>query len=394
MTLIHLVSEQTLQNLLPTLALRPKAILQIRSADRRFAGTPRHLEEACRKAELPKLKFLPIETVPSESPSIEETETLLNNIRARHADASWGLNLTGGTKLMSIGAYRFAEYQRLPSLYTDTQNRRAFVDASTGTWDSSLPNLMETVKKLTVPMVMAAQGKDFRDQMISPELLHFGARAWELRMRHPAPISQWTAAIRDSVPRKNHRVIRSPSDLQNFLARPLPVAETPAASDYLDAGVEAGLLRVDLSGRAFLNAEPKKPSIERVCNLLDGGWLELAVAYFAQTGARFGDVHWSVEPMASGEPADFGETDLVMLDREALRLSIVSCKSTMRDVSTLEHLASWRDRARSLGGSHAATHVCVSRVDNQDQSGSLHRLGDAMGIRIHIGQEIPAFFLA
>lgn len=46
MNLVHLVSEQTLQNLIPLLALRPSTVIQIRSSDVRFGSAAENLKRA------------------------------------------------------------------------------------------------------------------------------------------------------------------------------------------------------------------------------------------------------------------------------------------------------------------------------------------------------------
>jgi len=46
MTLLHLVSEQTMQNLLPLLALKPKTVVQVRSRDDRFHQAAENLKRA------------------------------------------------------------------------------------------------------------------------------------------------------------------------------------------------------------------------------------------------------------------------------------------------------------------------------------------------------------
>ncbi|MCC6882631.1 MAG: DUF1887 family protein, partial [Verrucomicrobiales bacterium] len=385
---------QTLQNLLPTLALRPAAILQVRSSSPRFDQTAEHLKAGCLVAGLTDMKFLPVATIPNESPTIGETETALDEIIGQYPEFRFALNVTGGTKLMSIGAYRFAERHRLAALYTDTLNSRSFVDVGTGLW-TGMPSLAETVDKLTVPVVMAAQGKSIREDSISEKLLLFGRRAWELRSHNQAAIQAWTGSIRAGLPRdESGRIAKQASKLREFLQQPLPSPQSEAAENYLDAAAEAGLINVDLTGRAYLKADPVKSSVERASNLLDGGWLELAVAAFAGDGDRFADVHWSVEPMKSEDPADYGETDLVLLDRKELRLAIISCKSGLKHVSKLEHLSSWRDRARTLGGSYAAVHLAVFQVSDVSEVASLKKLGKAMGINVHVGDEIRSFFSA
>lgn len=390
LTLIQLVSEQTLQNLLPALALRPGRIIQVKSSDLRFKQTPRHFVDACKVAGLDATDFPLAETIPHDSPDIQETMQCLEAIVARYGTTDLVFNLTGGTKLMSIGAYRVAAAHGIPSLYTDTQNRREFVDAQTGPWASSLPSLAEQVQKLTVPMIMAAQGKDFLEDSFTGPLLEFGREAWRLRLDFHEAISAWTGAIRNSLPRRNKRIDDRPAILRQFLQTPLPSPASAAASDYLDAAAQAGLVRVEPDGRAYLAAEPKKSSVERVSNLLDGAWLELAVADMARSGGRFADLHWSVEPEQRGD--DYGETDLIAVDRQKLNLAVISCKTSTEHVSTLEHLSSWRDRARTLGGSHASGHLCLFRAKSPAQASDLCAMGKNMNIQVHIAEAIPACF--
>ncbi len=392
LTLIHLVSEQTLQNILPALALRPARIIQVKSSDPRFSQTPRHFADACKAAGLESTLIPPAETINHDSPDIGETMQCLESVIERLGSDYLAINLTGGTKLMSIGAYLVAARRGIPSLYTDTHNRREFVDAGTAPWKTCLPSLAEQVEKLTVPIVMAAQGKEFRKESITEALLAFGKAAWDLRLEYHEPISAWTGKIRQSLPRKkNNRIDDNQEKLRQFLQRPLPPTETDAAGDYLDAAVEAGLLKVNHDGRAYFVAEPKKNSVERISNLLDGAWLELAVADMARHGGRFADIHWSVQPERGWEE-DYGETDLIAVDRNKLNLAVISCKTSTENVSTLEHLSSWRDRARTLGGSHAGGHLCLFRARSPDQAKQIHAMGLNMNVHVHIAEDIPACF--
>ncbi len=392
LTLIHLVSEQTLQNLLPTLALRPSHVIQVRSSDPRFDRTPSYLETACREAGLTETKFLTPETIPGASPDITETSAFLTTLCERQKGHSLCLNFTGGTKLMSIGSYRVAEHLRIPSLYTDTLHRRNFVDGGTGPFLKILPELHSFLNQITVPVVMAAQGKEFRKDSITPQLLEFGKAAWSIRSQHHEAVAAWTSRIRTAVPRdKNGRVESKSGKLKDFLLSPLPFPEADAAQDYLDAAVQAGLLSVDASGEVHMQTEPKRSAVERVSNLLDGAWLELAVAAAANDGSRYGDIHWSVQPSdQTGE--DYGETDLIAVDRRRLNLAVVSCKTSTAHVSSLEHLSSWRDRTRTLGGSHASGILCLFRVKSPDEEGRLRAMGKKMGIEILIGDEIVTHF--
>ncbi len=387
-TLIQLVSEQTMQNLLPLLALRPERVIQICSNDPHFKQIAVNFEKGARKAGS-RAEFQTY-ALQSQSPLPEEVRQAHKQLLPVFPGAI--VNITGGTKLMSLGAYLGAsEFHDTAILYCDTVNKR-FVQVGRKTLPSSLPAFDSVASLLTVPMVMAAQGKDFREASFTEQLLEFGRTAWGLRMQHHEAISAWTGAIRNSLPRNKNRITDSPAALRQFLQTPLPPAGSDAASDYLDAAAQAGLLRVEPDGRAYFATEPRRSSIERISNLLDGAWLELAVAEMARVSSRFADLHWSVEPEKTGE--DYGETDLIAVDRKNLNLAIISCKTSTERVSTLEHLSSWRDRARTLGGSHATGHLCLFRAKSSDQANALHAMGKKMNVQVHIAEEIPACFMS
>lgn len=196
LALIHLVSEQMVQNLLPTLALRPDVVVQVRTSDPRFKDSPEHLSAACHVAGLERVQFLPPETIPFDSPTITQTSDFLDSLCERLKEYRLVFNLTGGTKLMSIGAYRVAQHRRIPSLYTDTQNSQAFVAGETGDLSAAVRTLSETAGELSVPVLMAAHGRGperWTSQRPSDLLRQFGSRAAEIRAQGPpAEFTRWT----------------------------------------------------------------------------------------------------------------------------------------------------------------------------------------------------------
>lgn len=386
-TLVQLVSEQTMQNLLPLLALKPARVVQLCSNKDQFRRAAANFESAARKAGI--AAEFQVHQLSRPSPSTEEVRQAHKQLLAVFPDAV--VNLTGGTKLMSLGAFLGAsEFVGVPILYCDTANK-SFVQVGQYPLPASLADFGSVAAALTVPVVMAAQGKEFRESPITPGLLEFGVKAWELRHSHHEAVAAWTKAIRDSQPRKNNRLEKSRAKLDEYLARPLPVPHSNAGEDYRDVAVEAGILRADGNGSVFLNAQPNKPAVEHASNLLDGGWLELAIADMMMRGTRFADVHWSVEP-PNQEGEDYGETDLIAVDLTHLNLTVISCKTSTQHVSTLEHLSSWRDRSRTLGGSHAQGHLCLFRARDAQEGERLKKIGRNMNLHIHIGDDIPAFF--
>jgi hypothetical protein len=125
--LLQLVSEQTLPNILPALALEPAEIVLLHTP-----RTQRHANQirgALQKAGLPlHTRLIALSGVPD----IRETGAAVKQAAAAlPAHLTPVVNFTGGTKLMSIGAFVAAYTAQTPSLYVDTANL-AFTDGGTG----------------------------------------------------------------------------------------------------------------------------------------------------------------------------------------------------------------------------------------------------------------------
>lgn len=387
-TIIHIVSEQRMQNLLPLLALNPARVIQICSNDAKFLTAAAHTAAAAKEAGLTAI--FENHEIANSSPSIEDMRHAVKHLVANFPGAI--VNITGGTKLMSLGAYLGAsEFLDSPILYCDTANRR-FMPVDKKALPAQMLSFDEVAKLLTVPIVMVTQGKNFRDDTITAVLLDFGREAWRLRAENHEAISTWTGSIRSALPRDaNGRIEKDKQVLSRFLTLPLPFPQSDAAGDYLDAAVQAGLLSVSVTGSVHMIAAPKKSAIEFVSNLLDGAWLELAVAAAAMSGARYSDVRWSVQPTNQvGE--DYGETDLLVVDLDRLNLAVISCKTSTHHVSRLEHLSSWRDRARALGGLHATGHICLFRTKNATEEADLQKIAKNMGLSVHVGDAMLEHF--
>ncbi|MEI7940330.1 MAG: hypothetical protein WCK27_26915 [Verrucomicrobiota bacterium] len=126
--IIQVVGDQTVQNLLPIMALHPSKIIQVRSRDTipttRFKDAADNLCSAVAhlKEEPGFDNYRPnisTEIIEQTSPGIENTRSVVASLLAVHQGAL--VNFTGATKLMSIGAYQAAAALGAPSLYCDTQ---------------------------------------------------------------------------------------------------------------------------------------------------------------------------------------------------------------------------------------------------------------------------------
>ena len=179
LTLIHLVSEQTMQNLLPILALRPKTVVQVRSRGDKYLAVARHIEAAVREAGI-AADFKEYE-LPNAFSDVGETRQALGEILPQFPEAI--VNVTGGTKLMSIGTILAANaFPKVAMLYCDS-DRRSFIQVGKHPLPP-MPSYVETARRLRLRVVMAAHGKAsdaWRFNVARKADLHFGEIAFDLR---------------------------------------------------------------------------------------------------------------------------------------------------------------------------------------------------------------------
>lgn len=394
LTLIQLVGDQTVQNLLPVMALRPDRIIQLRSRDEsgktRFHDAAANFSSAVRqlKFESATQGYSPeviTEVIPDNSPGIEATRQTTARLLA--ANPGSVVNFTGATKLMSIGAHQAASALSAPSIYCDTQEKR-FTDGGTGGL-ASWPDFVSTASALTVPLLMAAHGKNFgewRHEIPTDALKAYGLVSFGVRRANEDIAIAFNKALKTFFFRKNGKLPSGQADLTALIREPLPAqcsASEPAAQ-LLKAAVSAGLLNAR-GNDYFVSAQPRKREVERVANLLIGTWLELALLAMLERHPRYQNPLWSVEPKRTDD-TDFGEMDLVCVDQRTASLRYLSCKSVL-DRPPLEHLEAVGDRAHRVGGSHAASTLVLFHPFDAGQEQTIKRYAKRLRIDAAIGAQ-------
>mgnify|MGYP000134864337 CR=1 FL=1 len=396
-TLIHLVSQQTMQNVLPALALQPERIIQVRSQGEAFARAARDTKAALEEAGLMAEVFdWPLQ---KEFPDLEDTRRAMKYWLPLYPLAV--VNLTGGTKLMSAGALLGArEFSGASMLYCDT-GRRKFVSLADG---FPLPDMLDfdaAAAGLTLRIVMAAHGKspaEWRFDTAPEPWLAFGKKAFELQWNERVAFekSSFSRQVRAYYRSEKGRIPKSAGQLKSLLEADLMGAfagDLPhPVLDFLDAAVEAGVLRKGEDGAVRLAPPPAGRNmashVETSANLLDGSWLELTVLDLVRQSPSVADPHWSVEPQrrASNPDAEsFGETDIVCLRLPQGSLQVISCKTSV--AKPLEHLESLRERATHLGGRFAKATLAIL-LASEPQAVELRRWGRLLGVEVLIGPEI------
>jgi hypothetical protein len=397
--LFHLVSEQTMPNLLPLLALRPRQVIQICSNEPRIRQGALRLEAAAREAGS-DAEFQ-IHEIASTSPGPDQIKHAHKQLLSIFPGGV--VNLTGGTKMMSLGAYLGAsEFPDVAILYCDTASK-AFVHVSGKALPPWTPTFDAVVRILTLRVVMAAHGnapESWRFDTASDSLLEFGKRSWQLRTLHADDfqtcrfgdsIRNFFRSDRGKIPSSADKLkALIEADLTSAIAGELPEPIT----SFLAAAADAGLLIRLASGGFRLADGPSgkdklRSHVERIANVLDGSWLELAVLDFITHSPLHLDPHWSVEPLGADSTA-YGETDLMAVNAHHAALEIISCKTSLKQ--PLGHLEGLRTRANNLGGSHAIATLAILHAGTPAEQERLRRWGRLLRVNILIGQEIPRHF--
>lgn len=381
-TLIHLVSEQTMQNLLPIMALRPARVIQICSARTDVAAHAMRVQDAVRElAQTLHYRDLrpefSIVKIPESSPSVVATENAVRQAAAGSAGTPV-VNFTGGTKLMSIGAWRAAEAGGWPALYCDTQSRSFVPERAMP--DMPLPPFEHVVKNLTVPVALAAHGiksDPLKFEEPSSELIELADAMLGLWGSHEAEMAEYFGKIRKIVYPEGRSVRKS--DVARVIQSGLP-PESPNLFRMIGLAESAGLLAragelVRFNVSDALNSDQKTRELERLYRALEGGWFEVLTYHRMRKSGRFMDVRMNVE---SREQQTFGENDVVAVDLKRLALTFVSCKNTDKYVQPLEHVFAIRQRATEYGGSHAGVILCIRKCADPQKRKMLQKACEAV----------------
>jgi len=367
MNLLHLVSEQTVQNLLPILALRPENVIQVRSSEERFIKAASNLNIAVSALDsagrllFPMPKFFDWE-INKASPTADQTRR-----KVGEALSLWPgcvVNLTGGTKQMSIGAFLAAEYQGEASLYCDSQ-AGIFLEVSEKYRLPSVPPIREAANLLTVESLLAAHGIDpaqIKSSLPLVRELAFGNSVDAVYCEDKDGINALLSSIRNQLHPGGKLAKKSGIDAIFALGLPEPTLATHRA--FYEAAVKAGYLQEQNGKYFYLLGEDVRGSDSRlrktlkISRALVGGWFELLVYDRMFSSGRFSDLRTEVQSQKNSQ--SLGETDILAIDLTRPGLVFVSCKLSDEFLQKpLEHVFATRQRAVEFGGTFAQAILCI-----------------------------------
>jgi hypothetical protein len=389
--LIQLLGEETMPGVLPMLSFRATGVTHIVS--RSFE---RHVVHVLRAAELgqaaPPLAERSV-LVLSEMPSMAETHQAVNEAIAAFQRKGMRpiVNFTGGTKLMSIGAFRAASAAAVASFYVDGDHG-LFSDGQTGPdLHEILPgslDLRTLTGRLSVRLLTTAHGCEMKGKG------HGFARLLPLSrylLEHPdeeeamwnatyGPGGAFTDLERGSRdPGRWGRVaqipfILPPAVLELASQAGLVEQSNGAALICWDDSAALGALQrgqVSSFDRMRLIAE-----IQRRVSFFGGAWWEVAVAGAVADSNKFRDVVWGALVAKQGQQTL--EEDLLAV--QDINLSYFSCKRG-GPVRLMRQLEETDASARRLGGRMARKYFCVARLGDRMRGDLLRR---AQQLRVHV----------
>lgn len=390
--LIQLISEQTMQNLVPLLALHPAKVFHLSTP--RSAARSAHISEAASLGGVnPETENIRL----SEMPSIPETSrAVLRAVAgAREAGLEPVINFTGGTKLMSIGAYEAAMREHVFSFYVDTDHQQ-FIDGHTGATLSSVlgqdTSFTSLQKTLSVSMVALANGRERVSEGLDwkPYL-----ELVQHLLAHPDQETEtWNAMHGRSGLCPGGREPRQPAEWLPLFS--LPIALPPSVGDLAAmAGLVDGVSGVytlpsvirarldglcDQSPDSGADAFAVMRSLQFICAFLSGAWWEVAVLDGAERSGQFHDLRWSVQ-VGQRQSHFQVEEDIVAVDGP--RIAYFSCKrggTRSRLVPALDELDA---RARAIGGNFTRRFFAVYLPPTGVTAASLRRRAmELRGIQI------------
>lgn len=386
-TLIQLVGQQAMPNLLAAIAVRPDRIVHLWTRKTRAASE--QLRDACKAAGLgARIRFVEL----SDMPGIEETRAAVS--RAAAEDPGCVVNFTGGTKPMSIGAYAAAAEKGLPSLYVDTDSGE-FRDGATAPGFPDLfaerdTSLTTAKSALDVRVIACANGVPFVD----------AGKDWrplvplaDLLLRDEAlDEACWRAADRTSkAVESDGNWFKQREILLRVYGRPVsgfpePVLEKAAAVRLAERhGVDwywNPALVADCDAM-YPEMPPREATaaLEKAKEPLDffhGKWWEVAVAAFLDRRGIYRDLRWSVQTSIRNQNPI--EEDL--LGVEGANLLYVSCKHGDFRKSLARTVEEVDASARRLGGSFARKILAVCNPPKGRQESSLRLRCAQLGIEL------------
>lgn len=374
--LIQLIGVQSLPNLYTLVALKPDILVNV------YSKRTKKQENCLNQAIKDISENLKIESIYLEDfPTTEATRAALTSYcsKVENNDNTIIINLTGGTKLMSIGAYLVAKAAGFPSVYLDTQSHK-FHDGGTSK-DSVIEDILkgnESTKELAATIPLDSILKAHQFSMLGSQDFHNEALlnlAWALdeekqsQNKKPIDMSLYDDAYD----------LRSPKQLLykdfDFGTK---INQLCVEAKLMQWGDETSPDGIYILADSTLSNQDLKKRIQQINNFLTGSWWELLLATELEKQTALTDIHWSVDvQQGEGTPS---EEDI--LARSHTELLCFSCKMSSYGAKLFSEIHKLTSNTRNMGGSFAKPVLAVYKFDNKSNEDDLREIAKELKIKI------------
>ncbi len=294
---VCLVSGQSLPNLMPLLWDRARPRELILCVTRDMAGNVPVLERFAAKRGIPVTRH----DLPGADPM--PVGQIVAELAGGRPPNSLAVNLTGGTKLMALGALEAARSAGLPTFYMDTDQGKCLLVSAPAFREEPLPELCR------VADILEAHGYAVISADAGPV---------------PEIVRKTTQALVDGFDRFSR-------DISAFNAMAHEAAETPGHAvqrrDWPASESFQELLRLFReAGTLSLSRDTTRFASEEACRFAGGGWLEAhvqAILHRLRTDGRIHD--HAVNVVAENAKGVQNELDAALV--AANRLFVIECKT-------------------------------------------------------------------
>lgn len=376
--LIQLVSEEAVQNLLPVLALRPASVVHVRTSKTKERSN--WIIEAARQSGVEAFKKdLDLEEMPGIKNTYDAVACAIDE--ALGLEQTPVVNFTGGTKLMSIGAYQAAAARKVDSIYVDTEHLH-FTDGGTS---SNLPRLVNgdfsfspIGRMLNVDSISYANGSE----RVTPgkDWRKYAETAAFMLQHQDDERRCWQAVNKDLF--QNGAEPKEPEKWKSLKDRNLNIPQECAV-----LAAEAGLLERNNMGFALpsklideLNHNPRAvESLKFITSFFSGAWWEVAVAKAASESGLFRDLRWSVN-IGAKYSGPGREEDIVAV--QGVQAVYVSCKRGGAKSRLLGQLDELDNRGRTIGGRFVRKFLAVYLPLNDRTGADVRKRARELNVKI------------
>lgn len=403
-TLIQLISEQTIQNLLPILRLKPQKLVHLVTP--KTAARSAVLKAAAKAAGIdPELESIQLSAMPGIPECFNAVTEALSKTKEGMQPV---VNFTGGTKLMSIGAFAAAQTKKVPSLYVDTQDA-CFVDGATspemnallaGDWSfTPIRNQLRVdVLGIANGVSRITSGKPW--QVMLPLAEHLFNHIADEEATHAAIYGPTGLFPKGLEPRTSKDWLMV---LDKSISLPAPVAQLAIEAALVRPGPSDSKVLLPDACRAELDflAHHQVPdfatryfkavaAIQHAAAFLTGAWWEIIVCDAAQKSALFRDLRWSAQVGDRNGP----DTEEDLLGVDGVELLYINCKRGGAKARLLPLLEEVRARAATMGGSFNRRFLAVLQPPQGKAAANLQQQAARLGICLITGNNVyqPGIF--